>query len=73
MSITENKRDSVFRKNTDEAMKVEAIQESMASIKHKFLVMSSKGGVGKTSVLVNLAMALSKKGGEGWIDGCKFS
>jgi Mrp family chromosome partitioning ATPase len=62
MSITDNKRDRVFRKNTDEAMKVQNIQESMASIKHKFLVMSSKGGVGKTSVLVNLALALSNKG-----------
>jgi Mrp family chromosome partitioning ATPase len=34
----------------------------MASISHKFLVMSSQGGVGKTSVLVNLAVALSKRG-----------
>jgi len=34
----------------------------MSSIKHKFLVMSSKGGVGKTSVIVNLALALSMKG-----------
>jgi Mrp family chromosome partitioning ATPase len=33
----------------------------MASISHKFLVMSSQGGVGKTSVLLNLAVALSKK------------
>ena len=62
MSITENKRDSAFRKNTDEAMEVQTIQESMASIKHKFLVMSSQGGVGKTSVIVNLAVALAKKG-----------
>jgi Mrp family chromosome partitioning ATPase len=34
----------------------------MASIKRKFLVMSSQGGVGKTSVIVNLAVALAKKG-----------
>jgi len=32
------------------------------TIKHKFLVMSSQGGVGKTSVIVNLAVALSKRG-----------
>lgn len=62
MSITEDKSDSAFIKNTDEAMKAQTIQESMASIKHKFLVMSSKGGVGKTSIIVNLAMALSRKG-----------
>ena len=34
----------------------------MSSIKHKYLVMSSQGGVGKTSVIVNLAMALSRRG-----------
>jgi Mrp family chromosome partitioning ATPase len=34
----------------------------MSSIKHKFLFMSCQGGVGKTSVAVNLAMAISKRG-----------
>jgi Mrp family chromosome partitioning ATPase len=57
-----NKRDSVFRHNTEEPMTAQTLQESMASIKHKFLVMSSKGGVRKTSVIVNLAMALSRRG-----------
>lgn len=38
------------------------IRESLSLIKHKFLVMSGKGGVGKTSVAANLAMALSKQG-----------
>jgi len=40
----------------------QAIQESLALIKNKLLVMSGKGGVGKTSVAVNVAVALSKKG-----------
>jgi len=40
----------------------QVIKESLALIKHKFLVMSGKGGVGKTSVSANLAIALSKKG-----------
>jgi ATP-binding protein involved in chromosome partitioning len=40
----------------------ELIKESLALIKHKFLVMSGKGGVGKTSVSANLAIALSRKG-----------
>ena len=62
MSIAENKRDSASRKNTDEAMQVQALQESLSSIKHKYLVMSSQGGVGKTSVIVNFALALSKRG-----------
>ena len=39
-----------------------AIQESLGQIKNKFLVMSGKGGVGKTSVAVNLAVGLAKKG-----------
>ena len=70
MSITENNRNRASKKNTDEASQVQDLQKSMSSIKHKFLVMSSQGGVGKTSVIVNLAMALSKKGSEGWTDGC---
>jgi Mrp family chromosome partitioning ATPase len=40
----------------------QAIAESLGVIKHKLLVMSGKGGVGKTSVAANLALALSKKG-----------
>ena len=38
------------------------VKGSLEKIKHKFLVMSGKGGVGKTSVSVNLAMALAQKG-----------
>ncbi|HHI04191.1 MAG TPA: ATP-binding protein, partial [Candidatus Woesearchaeota archaeon] len=34
----------------------------MDDIKHKLLVMSGKGGVGKTTIAVNLAYALSEKG-----------
>ena len=40
----------------------QAIQESLSLIKHKLLVMSGKGGVGKSSVSANLAVALSKRG-----------
>jgi len=40
----------------------QVIQESLGLIKNKFLVMSGKGGVGKTSVAANIAVALSKKG-----------
>jgi len=40
----------------------QALKEALSKIKHKFLVMSGKGGVGKTSVSVNLAIALANKG-----------
>jgi len=40
----------------------EEVLKTLARIRHKFLVMSGKGGVGKTSVAVNLAMALAEKG-----------
>ncbi|MCP3951801.1 MAG: Mrp/NBP35 family ATP-binding protein [Desulfobacterales bacterium] len=37
-------------------------RQSLQKIKHKLMVMSGKGGVGKTSVSVNLAIALAKRG-----------
>lgn len=40
----------------------ELARQSLQKIKQKFIVMSGKGGVGKTSVSVNLAIALANKG-----------
>jgi ATP-binding protein involved in chromosome partitioning len=50
------------QQDPDMAAQDQAIQESLALIKHKLLVMSGKGGVGKTSVAANLAVALSRNG-----------
>jgi Mrp family chromosome partitioning ATPase len=38
------------------------LQQHLAEIKRKLLVLSGKGGVGKSTVAVNLAVALAKAG-----------
>jgi ATP-binding protein involved in chromosome partitioning len=38
------------------------LESALSKIKYKFIVMSGKGGVGKTSVSVNLGIALGKRG-----------
>ena len=40
----------------------EALREKLKNIKHKIAVYSGKGGVGKTTVAVNLAVTLAAKG-----------
>jgi len=39
-----------------------SVQQSLSRIKHKIIVMSGKGGVGKTSTSVNLSVALAQGG-----------
>ncbi|NOR24094.1 MAG: P-loop NTPase, partial [Desulforhopalus sp.] len=38
----------------------EQINENLAHIKHKVLVLSGKGGVGKSTIAANLAVSLSR-------------
>ncbi|MHC1586614.1 MAG: Mrp/NBP35 family ATP-binding protein [Candidatus Hecatellaceae archaeon] len=45
----------------------ERIKDSMRKIKHKIVVLSGKGGVGKSTVTVNLAVALARRHGPGKI------
>jgi len=45
-------------------MQDKAVLDRMSKIKHKIMVMSGKGGVGKTTVAVNLAIALATRGFE---------
>jgi len=45
-----------------EAHEQQRIEATMAQVKHKFMVLSGKGGVGKSSVAVNLAVTLARQG-----------
>lgn len=45
-----------------EAHDQKMLDERMSSIKYKFMVISGKGGVGKSSVATNLAVTLAKEG-----------
>lgn len=47
---------------------IQAIAEKLKSVKHKVLVLSGKGGVGKSTVATQLAVLLSKKYEVGLLD-----
>ena len=54
--------DAVKKQQSGESDQDVSVNASLEKIKSKFLIMSGKGGVGKTSVSVNLSIALANKG-----------
>jgi Mrp family chromosome partitioning ATPase len=62
MTDRKKKRRPSRHKDSNMVEQNKLIKKTLSRIKHKFLVMSGKGGVGKTSVAANLAVALSKRG-----------
>lgn len=54
--------DDARQQANPQAQRDSAVKTALGRIKHKFIVMSGKGGVGKTSTSVNLSLALANLG-----------
>jgi ATP-binding protein involved in chromosome partitioning len=57
-----SKRNLPTREEIEEMREKLALQDNIGHIKHKVVVLSGKGGVGKSTVATNIAVALSVKG-----------
>ncbi|BBO79580.1 Mrp/NBP35 family ATP-binding protein [Desulfosarcina ovata] len=58
----QNSMDEAKKQADPQAQRDAAVKDVLGRIKHKFIIMSGKGGVGKTSTSVNLSLALSNLG-----------
>jgi Mrp family chromosome partitioning ATPase len=62
MAQIHDNMDSARQQADPRAALAAAVKTSLGQIKHKLIVMSGKGGVGKSSTAVNLSMALARLG-----------
>jgi ATP-binding protein involved in chromosome partitioning len=53
---------TLSREEVEEIKEKLALQDNISRIKHKIIILSGKGGVGKSTVATNIATALSLKG-----------
>jgi len=60
MKAQADQQDQAFQKQQDVDQK--ALRQRMDRIQHKILILSGKGGVGKSTVAANLAMTLARDG-----------
>ncbi|MGD8519966.1 MAG: P-loop NTPase, partial [Desulfobacterales bacterium] len=58
----QNKMPDPHQNKDPQAEQKVKVEQSLQKIKNKFIVMSGKGGVGKTSTSVNLSIVLADKG-----------
>ncbi len=54
--------EEMYSKKAQMEQQDRVIKECLARIKHTFLIMSGKGGVGKSSISVNIAVGLAERG-----------
>jgi len=64
MICSNSKNGEIMNKDEESMAQEKRLKERMGKVKHKIMVMSGKGGVGKTTVAVNLALTLAAKGYE---------
>ena len=62
MSILENRVKTISKEMINGTLPDQKVGKSVSAIRHKFIFISSQGGIGKSSVVASLALTFSTKG-----------